>query len=696
MEFDKPISPTPSANTCGPLRRLWHGAAYYPEQRPDLAVEDELARIVAAGLSVVRLGEFAWSVMEPEQDRIDLGYFVDVLDKIEAAGLKALFCTPTATPPIWLTHGHPERCLHDIEGRPMSHGGRQHLAIDEPFVRERCAIITEAVSRAVGRHPCLIGWQIDNEFKCDVDGDYGPSVFPVWYRWLENRYGTVEQLNEAWGTRVWSQEYQSFDQVPLPVKCPGQHNASLQTAFKRFSRERIADFAGEQIRIVRRHSGLPITHNAGILFQTDPVLVTRDLDFISFDHYVDHGNWHRMVLNYDFWRNAHPSRRFWVMETSSGHNGSLLGFHKVHPTAFVRAEAVAAYALGATGFCYWVWRQQRAGAEMNHGCLMQVWDSPAMGMKAGLEVESARAELEPLLQGKDLCRAEVALLWSDTGRIMLQVEPQNGLHYTDLMTAWAREIRSMGLHLDLVPENASLAGRKVLLTPFVPALPSGFLQRVRRFVEDGGIWIAGPLTGGRTLEHTVPTHRGLGELEEFAGIRTIHSYPLGESGTTGYALDTEIELGGWGYLFESAGARIVGQVDGGPTPGLGFLSECKVGAGKVVVLGAQPVGEAASGFLKTLVGHYAREGSVQDWYNVSAGTLVAPWKSGQERLLVCINMDGMGGSVFLEEDCTDALTGESVAAGVLKLGAYEHRCLLVEMAGSGESVWGIPAAEIRQ
>lgn len=669
-----------------PLQGLWHGAAFYPELWPNLDLDEELERIKGAGLSVVRIGEFAWSKMEPTPNAIDLQYFVGVLDRIEAAGLKAIFGTPTATPPIWLTHGHPERCLQDVEGRVMVHGGRQHLAIDEPYVRERCAMIVEAVARSVGRHPALLAWQIDNEFKCDVDADYGPSVKPVWEQWLEERYGCIEQLNTLWGTGVWSQEYQSFSQVPFPVKCPGLHNASLQTAWKRFSRERVADFCREQAAIIRKHSKMPITHNAGMLFQSNPVLIVKELDFVSFDHYVDHSNYREMVVNYDFWRNLHPSRRFWVMETSSGHNGSLLGFHKPHPPGFVRAEAVAAFALGASGFCYWVWRQQRAGAELTHGCLMQSWDSPAMGMQAAKEVERAREALEPLLEGKELIRAEVGLVWSDTGRIMLQVEPHNGLDYPRLMMDWASSIRALGLHLDVLPEGQIENSHKVILTPFLPALSKELTDRLVAFVKAGGIWIAGPLTGGRTIEHTVPLDAGLGALERIAGIRTVHSYPLQESGAVAEIFGETVSFEGWGYLFESRGSVIKGVLEGGPTPGLGVLSEFELGAGRIVVLGAQPIAADSDRLVRALVRHYAREAEVSQWYTVTEGTLVAPWGNSEESLLIAVNLDGKGGSVVLPEgtvSCDDDM--QRSVAGTVMLDPYAHRVFRMPDAFSPQS-----------
>jgi len=655
--------------------RLWHGAAYYPELWPELSIKSEMKLMLEAGLSVIRIGEFAWSHMEPNPDVYNFDLFLEVMDTAHSLGLHVVFGTPTATPPIWLTHGHPERVLHDSDGRPMSHGGRQHLAIDEPYVRERCSAIVENLARAIGDNPSLLAWQIDNEFKCDVDGDYGPSVKPAWIEWLRQWYGDIDNLNKAWGTGVWSQHYQDFHQVPFPVKCPGLHNASLLTAWRRFSRDRIADFAEMQTSIIRQYSKVPITHNAGMLFRSNAEKIMESMDFVSFDHYADYSNWYRMVLNYDYWRNLKKERWFWLMETSSGHNGSLQGFHKPHPPGFVKAEAIANFALGGTAFCYWVWRQQRTGAELTHGCLMQAWDSPSMGMKNAHEVELARKDIEPKLKGRQLAMAEIALSWSDNARIMIETEPHNDLKYTTLLERWAKWIREAGYHMDVIPDSDSLSERKIVFTPFMPAVPATMLNTITKFVRNGGIWIAGPLTGGRTWEHTVPTEAGLGSIEKLAGIKTLHSYPLNQSNARGCALGLEVELTGWSYLFESNGAKIIGTVKGGPTPDLGFLSEYSLGKGKVVILGSEPCGEEAPAFIKMLLNHYAEQADVQFRYDVSAGTIVAPWSNESSQLLVVVNMDGKGGSLKLPANVRDESGRTIPADNPITIPEYDYRLL---------------------
>ncbi|HYD83129.1 MAG TPA: beta-galactosidase, partial [Opitutus sp.] len=267
------------------MKKLFHGVCYYPELWPETEIDRDIAEMKRVGINFVRMGEFAWSRIEPEEGRISLDFFVGVMDRLHAAEIGVVLCTPTPTPPVWLTHGHPERCFVDADGNVMGHGARQHASYENPDVRAACLRIVEACSAALGKHPALVAWQIDNEFKCHVAEDFNPSAVAHWHGWLKNKYGTIERLNAAWGADIWSETYQRFEQVPAPRKTPFLHNASLSTAYRMFSRESIAAFMDAQCAVLRKHSAAPITHNFGLEFSVNFERMSEGLDFVSFDDY---------------------------------------------------------------------------------------------------------------------------------------------------------------------------------------------------------------------------------------------------------------------------------------------------------------------------------------------------------------------------------------------------------------------------
>jgi len=360
--------------------KLYHGAAYYPELWPESDVDRDVVEMKKLGINVVRIAEFAWAKMEPDEGKISLAFFRRVMDKLQAAGIQVVLCTPTATPPIWLTYGHPERAFVDSEGHMMSHGARQHASYENDEVRHACLRIVAAMAKDLGQHPALVAWQIDNELKCHVAEDYSAAAVAHWHTWLQARYGTIERLNAAWGTEIWSERYQAFEQVPAPCRAPYLHNASLSTMYRLFNRERIGDFLNEQCETIRRSSSAPITHNANLGFSVNQEQDERCLDFAAFDDYPTAAHWDALVMSCDLYRGAKPGVPFWVMETSASHNGSLGDNNAApHPPGFLTAEAVACYALGSQSFNYWLWRQQRTGCELPHSAVMSAWFAPSLG-----------------------------------------------------------------------------------------------------------------------------------------------------------------------------------------------------------------------------------------------------------------------------------------------------------------------------
>lgn len=203
----------------------------------------------------------------------------------------------------------------------------------------------------------------------------------LWHDWLKNRYGVIERLNEAWGTDVWSETYQTFEQVPQPGPAPFLHHASLSTMYQLFSMEMIASFADEQAKIIRCYSDAPITHNGSVMFSVDNERMFQNLDFASYDTYASQENASAFLLNCDLWRNLKQGRPFWILETSPSYAASLESSAYPHADGYLQAEAVSSYALGSQGFCCWLWRQQRSGSEISHGSVLSAWGEPPSATK---------------------------------------------------------------------------------------------------------------------------------------------------------------------------------------------------------------------------------------------------------------------------------------------------------------------------
>ena len=174
------------------------GCCYYPEHWPEANMEQDIARIKDLGFNTIRMGEFSWSMFEREEGKYDFSFLQKAVSLAQKAGLSVILGTPTAAPPKWLTERHPEVLCVAADRTVMEHGSRQQHNHTSPQYLKYCEAITEAMVMAFRDHPNVIGWQLDNEFNCHRNESYSEADDVAFRNWLQEKYATVDRLNEAW------------------------------------------------------------------------------------------------------------------------------------------------------------------------------------------------------------------------------------------------------------------------------------------------------------------------------------------------------------------------------------------------------------------------------------------------------------------------------------------------------------------
>ncbi|MBS6474664.1 MAG: beta-galactosidase [Clostridiales bacterium] len=660
------------------MESLYHCAAYYPELWPESDIENDIFYMKKAGINLVRMGEFAWHFMEPSKDEIDVSFFVRVVDRLYKNGIKTIMCTPTPTPPIWLTHNHPERLVKDQSGNLYIHGARQHGCTNNPYLRKRGLIITEAMAKAFQGNPAVIAWQLDNELKALVGECVCDECRQKWHQWLKNKYGTIEALNEAWGTEIWSEAYQSFEQVVQPLTPPIVHNSSLMTNYRQFSRETVNEFAYEQAQILRKYNSAPITHDVHTNFALDTEALFNKLDFTSMNGYTLDDGYCKWLFDYDLYRSMRQDNRFFVTETSPCYAGNLLAVSRPHRDGFLEAEALGAYANGAFGFSYWLFRQQRSGCEQTHGSLLSAWGDPTEGYDQVCKVNAMREKIEPYFTQSSHVPSQIAMTYSEQARLFFFTEPllEDG-GYFKRMLELHNCLEECGLPRDLTGEHADLSGYKLLLTPLLPYVSPDYLQRAEAFVRNGGVWLVGPMTGYRTQHHTVHTDSCHSALETLAGIKVKYFYPFSDTGVTGSFGDCSAPLRFHGCALESRGAQIKGLLSSGMTPGLGYVSEHQVGKGRIVMIGAMPDLRLAEGrsLWMHILKHYADTANITNRFTASAGTTVIR-RNGKYEIVTAINGSDRNGSYELDCSGIELFSGKYVNKGQRTLAPFSYEVVI--------------------
>jgi beta-galactosidase len=516
------------------------GVCYYPEHWPEAMWARDAARMAEIGLKQVRIGEFAWSRIEPSPGVFHWDWLDRAFETLGAAGLGVALGTPTATPPKWLIDRHPDILAYDRHGRPRRFGSRRHYCFSSERYRAEAARIVEAMASRYGRHETVIAWQTDNEYGChDTVRSYSPEAARVFRRWLAARYGDVGALNAAWGTVFWSQEYRSFDEVDLPNLTVTEANPSHVLDFYRFSSDQVVSYNRLQADILRRLSpGKPVFHNfMGFFFDFDHFAVGADLDFAAWDSYPlgfldvapfppeDKIRYRRQghpdiaAFHHDLYRAAGRGR-FQVIEQQPGpvnwapHNPAPL-------PGMVRLWAIEAAAHGADAISYFRWRQAPFAQEQMHAGLLRPDDKPAPAYE---EARAAAGDLAALGAAAP-APAPVALVFSYDAHWLFEAQPQGAAwSYPGLVFEWYSALRRFGLDVDIVRPQAALRGYKAVFIPSLPIVDAAFVEELRK---SGAIALFGPRSGSKTASLTIPPELAPGALKGLVPLTVTHveSFP---------------------------------------------------------------------------------------------------------------------------------------------------------------------------
>ncbi|UWQ22616.1 beta-galactosidase [Jannaschia sp. W003] len=494
------------------------GVCYYPEHWPESRWATDAAMMRDAGLTWVRIGEFAWSRLEPAPGELRLDWLARAIDVLRGAGLRVVLGTPSATPPRWMLDRHPDMLAVDAEGRPRRFGSRRHYCFSHEGYRAEAARMAGVLAERFA--DVVDAWQTDNEYGChDTTVSYSDTALRAFRLWLAERYGTVEALNEAWGNVFWSMDYDSFDQIDLPNLTVTEPNPAHAMAFRRFSSDQVARWNAAQVAAIRTHSDAPISHNyMGRVTEFDHFATGRQMEIATWDSYpmgflldrvpegdtlayLRQGDPDFQAFHHDLYR-AVGMGRWWVMEQQPGpvnwapHNPAPL-------PGIVRLWAWEAFAHGAEAVCFFRWRQAAHAQERFHAGLLRADAAPAPGLAEARAVAAELSEAPEVEQAQ----APVALVFDYASQWAWEVQPQGaGFDHFALTFALYRALRHLGVSVDVLPPDAaSLDGYALTLVPGVLALS----DPLRAAIEAAeGLVLTGPRTAVTTPEMATPETLG--------------------------------------------------------------------------------------------------------------------------------------------------------------------------------------------
>ena len=539
--FAKPLAGN-SADQAPPTQlpgrnALLMGTDWYPEQWPETRWDTELQMMEDAHLNVIRLTEFAWSRMEPSEGHFDFAWLDRAIRLAEKHHLSVVLGTPTGGPPAWLTQKYPETLRVEADGQRATHGNRAHGSVTSVKYREFCRRIAEEMAIHFGQDPNVIGWQIDNEYGYALMS-HNDEARLQFQDWLKRKYKTLDSLNEHWTTAYWSQTYDNWSEIPIPV---GDHNPGLMLEWEHFVTYAWFNYQQNQIDALRQHieprqfiTGNFMGYSFGAF---DHHTMTKPLTFVAWDDYIGTGHLDPDVngLNHDSMRGL-KQENTWVIETQPGSvNWSSLNNSLDKGEA--RAMAWHNIGHGADEVSYWQWRSALNGQEQLHGTLVGPNGQPMPLLEEVTQTAKEFADLQGAFRGTRVV-SEVALLNDYDSRWALDWQKHTSKYDSfALLKSYYHALRKISQSIDVVSPDVDLSRYKLVVAPDLYVVPKERAEHLAAYVKNGGHLVLGPRSGLKDEFNALIPLRQPGYLSE----------ALGAGVSQFYALDKTVPLNGpWG------------------------------------------------------------------------------------------------------------------------------------------------------
>ena len=692
--FRYPVWAQTNASAPGVSSLLLLGVDYYPDQTSEARWEEDAQMMAETGFTNVRIAEFAWALMEPAEGKFDFAWLRRAVQTLHKHDISVILGTPSAAPPPWLAARYPEIVEVNAQGEPLHPGGRRFTCPTNQTYRRLSLSIAAEMARTFAEVPGVIGWQIDNELTLSPSPRCYCNFCQAGFQaWLRSKYGSLDNLNRSWGTVFWSQTYTDFTQIPVPLPSGGDPNPGLALDYDRYQSYANVSFLEEQLGMLRkacpRH--FVTTNNVGPpVDYIDLRDLYKNLDFAALDNYpgffemllheqakATDVSWEfintTVALEHDFARGIKGGKPFMIMEEQSGKAGQRT-FSPQPEKGQVRLWTYQAVAHGAMGVNYFRWDTATFGTEEYwHGIL----NHDRSGSPAYDEIKQTVKELKAL--GPEVLHsqypAETALVFDYDCDWALQIQPGHyALRYMDQITSWYGSISASHTGIDVVAPGADWTPYKVVFAPLAYVLSEAQGERIRGFVQKGGVFVSNFRLGVKTETSQIVRTPLPGLLRDVMGV-TVEDYVPIYSARPAVRFSSvlsgpDAEVGIWMDVLQPSGAEVLGTYTSGAHAGQAAITMNSFRKGKAVYIGADLNAESLARVLRTL----AAQAGVTQPLEVPPGVEVTVRAAGNKQWMFLLNHTPALQTVNIRRPSTDLLTGEAHNE-TIDLSAYAVRVL---------------------
>ncbi|WP_163581904.1 beta-galactosidase [Gracilibacillus saliphilus] len=643
------------------------GGDYNPEQWDENVWIEDAKLMQEAGVNLVSVAIFSWSVLEREEGKFDFSWLDRVLDILHEHGVGVSLATATASPPAWLSKEYPEVLAVQENGVPYQIGSRQHYSPNSKRFRYAVKQLVKEMGNRYKDHPALKMWHINNEYGCHLAECFSDESLSAFRKWLKNRYQTIENLNQKWGTNFWSQRYNEWDEIQFPVNLPTFYNPSQKLDYKRFMNDAIFDLYKIEKEVLREITpDIPIFTN--FMYEFKPLNYfgwAKEMDLVTWDSYPDprEGKPYRHAMHHDLMRSLKNGQPFYLMEQVTSH----VNWRDINLTkkpGEMRLWSYSTVARGGDGVMYFQWRQGKAGAEKFHGAMVPHSNDPNSRVYQEVkQLGNELKQLDGLVGARGTAQVAIVFDWENWWAVEHEGKPHNRLSYLDQVYQYYRSFYEKNIAVDFVEPNGNLADYQFVVAPMLYMIRDGEENNFEQFVKNGGTLIVSFFSGIADEQdhihlggYPAPLRSLLGlTVEEFAPMANDEINTIVANGEK-FTVDT------WADIIKLEGAKAIATYKENWYQDKPAVTIHRYGQGSSIYVGTNPSGE----YLDQLINGILQQLEVKAPLEAPKNVEIVERVANDKTFLFILNHNTDPVTVALEEGTVyqDCLQGKQVTQSI--------------------------------
>lgn len=651
------------------------GASYYPEWWKESEWDEDFKKMEELGFNAVRMGEFAWSFFEPREGEYNFEPMRRAIDCAERHGIKVILGTVSAVCPAWLYKKYPEVKGGNDKGH-YNFGGRKGQCLSSDIFLEYAFKITEEEAKALGSHKNVVGWQLDNEPGFPFY-DFDENCNKGFREFLKNKYGTIEKLNDAWFTQMWSNVYNDFSEIEIPVNaCEGGMTPEIQLDYRKYFSFTFNRLLSGEAKILRKYSPgkFLYTNWPGANWSVNCFEGSEYLDFAAWDNYVGqpHGENYRIQLRASM---EHSFDRYLGKEQNKFLVAEQKAFVDANsPAEIIRAQTWLNISHGAFGTVFFEWRTPIGGTEQEYGSVLGRDKRPrAETEHVYKKLASEIKDYYSLIDGAKT-NSDVAVIysyensWGSLGWVV------DGPYDEEFFNSYGGFKNSLKTNVDVIGIDADFSKYKLLVLPNYRITSEEDVKKFKSFAENGGTLVLNTQCGTRDEFNRMRELLEPGLFKEMAGAFVTSEITAaelknqtGEEPVLKYADNSQATLSGLVQKLFLTEAKALAVYKTGALKDCPAVTKNNVGKG-CVILYAQSGNDVY--FYEALANAVKKETGIKPLIDVSDGAIVSSRTKGDKEYIFAVNMKDTPVFANLKGDYKDILRGKTVS-GKVEIEAYD-------------------------